>query len=283
MRVISDSKWKPGEWGSYMRWCYRATGAGELHTHASTFMELFWVEAGRGVHRINGRTENLRRGDLVLVRSDDAHSFSAAQEGEYVDFVNVAFRSKVWQSLHKRHFAGKRRYFADPRLGRRSFKLNDVQLEQISHLAAGLRAGARGRLAMEAFLGGVLAMLEVAPHEAASDGDMPGWLRHACDQIRQYPNFHGSTTTLVRLAGRSPEHVARACRRFLGKRPCDIVNQARMEYAAHEIIHTDRTFINISLDCGIENLGYFYKIFKEACGMPPAEYRRQHCGARQAL
>ena len=282
MRVISDSSWEPGRWGSYMRWCYRNTGVGVPHTHARTFMEMFWVEAGRGVHGINGRVCNLRRGDLVLVRPEDVHSFAAAQQGEYVDFVNVAFRSKIWLSLFNRHFPGKRRYFSEPGIGRRSFQLNDVKLERISHLAAGLREGACDRLAVEAFVAGVLAMLNAPENEPSLPDEMPPWLRHACDQIRLHPNFCGGTATLVRLAGRSPEHVSRACRRFLNERPCDIVSKARMEYAVQEIIRSERTFIDISLDCGIENLGYFYKSFKETYGMPPAAYRRQHHGVRQA-
>jgi len=282
MRVMTDSSWPSVQWCSYMRWCYRNTGVGELHTHARTFMEFFWVEAGRGVHWINGRAQNLRRGDLVLVRPEDVHSFSAAQQGEYVDFINVAFRSKIWSSLLNRHFPGRPCYFAAPALERRSFRLNDVNLERISHLAGGLRAGANGRLAIEAFVAGVLAMLDAPADEAALPDEIPPWLRHACDQIRLYPNFCGGTATLVRLAGRSAEHVARACRRFLNERPCDIVSRARMEYAVQEIIRSDRTLIDVSLDCGIENLGYFYKSFKETYGMPPAAYRRQHHGARQA-
>jgi AraC family cel operon transcriptional repressor len=133
--------------------------------------------------------------------------------------------------------------------------------------------GARDRLTVEAFVTAVLAMLEEPPENLQPS--LPRWLALTLEQIRLYPNFAGGPAAMARLAHRSPEHVARECRRFLGRCPSDLVNAARLEYAAQELRTGQKPILDIALDCGIENLGHFYQLFRRHYAQTPARYRRK--------
>jgi AraC family cel operon transcriptional repressor len=102
---------------------------------------------------------------------------------------------------------------------------------------------------------------------------MPAWLALACREIQRFENFSQGTEAFTRLAGRSPAHVARAARRYLSRTPTDLVNAARIRWAAEQLAATDRSILDIALDCGLENLGHFYKRFHAARGTSPHQYR----------
>jgi AraC family cel operon transcriptional repressor len=78
---------------------------------------------------------------------------------------------------------------------------------------------------------------------------------------------------LARLAKRSPEHVAREFRRYLNWTPTDVINDARMSYAADRLAASDDKITTIALDCGLENLGHFYRLFQARYGCTPRAYR----------
>lgn len=273
MTTLSHRKWKRGAWSTYMLWCYRRTDFSGVHDH--TFYELFWVESGRGRYWINGRVEPLEAGDLVLVRPEDRHGFAAAKAGEFVEFVNVAFLPRLWLDLQRRFFRRRPAYFGLRSPQSRRHRLLPSQILRLQGIASGLRAGARDRLAVEAFVGSMLSMLE-EPAEARNPPEAPHWLSLALEQVRLYPNFAGGPAAFARLAGKSPEHLARECRRCLGRKPNDLVNEARMEYAARELQMDQKTIVDIALECGIENLGHFYQLFRKRYGLSPARYRRKN-------
>ncbi|EIP97473.1 DNA-binding domain-containing protein, AraC-type [Opitutaceae bacterium TAV1] len=263
----------------FARWRYSFIDIDRsIHTHA--FHEVFWGEEGEGVHVINGDRRRLLPGVLVLIRREDSHGFSAAREGEHVRFSNFAFASELWERLHRRHFAGSRtgeagrseeRWFSEKDHRKREFLLDAAQVERLRAMAHDLDAGARDALSAEAFLSGVMALLVNAQHSRQA---LPEWLAVACKRIQEPEHFRGGTAELARLAGRSPEHVAREVQRLLKKTPTDVLNEARMTYAAHELNTTSREIIDIAADCGLENLGHFYKIFRRRFGVTPHRYRK---------
>jgi len=260
-----------GEACSYMVWCYQRTNFPATHTHA--FDELFWVESGHGAHFFNGKEVPLSPGNLVLIRWDDVHCLRATSGREMLQLVNVSFPRGVWQALRRRYFSDVKRFYDIVQPEGRTWQLDPGDLNRTRELAAGLHDGARDRLSIDAFLTGIFSMLAQRPGDRAA-ATVPDWLRAALERIQYYPNFTGGTAAFVRLCGRSPEHVARMCNAHFGKKPSAIVNAFRMQHAAELLALSDESIAGVALDCGIENLGYFYQRFREHFGSTPAEYRR---------
>ena len=225
------------------------------HTH--DFAEVFWIEAGAGVHLLNGRPEELQTGDLVFVQPSDVHGFQARGPAG-LTLLNVAFAAATLDFLRSN-------YGAFPHKA----ALTPPQLRRVQEWAEVLAVGEQTRLRRDAFL----LQLLVVIGDDSSPTALPDWLRHAISQYGRAEHLTGGAPALARLAGRSPEHVNRTIRQALGKTTTDVVNELRLEHAARQLRMTDHKITEIALDCGLENLGYFYRIFAKRYGVTPRRYR----------
>jgi len=272
MHVLSLKHLPPGHFCTYVHHDLRNTQPGDPHTH--DFHEFFWIEESEGVHWINGRLLPLRSGDLILIHARDVHALGTGKKESHLRIVNFAFHAGVWTYLRQRYFGGAPVFFSATTLPARSYSLDEYQLASIRRAAALLRSGLRDRLQTETFLLSVLALLEADRFRAESQ-TAPGWIREACTAIAVNRNFAGGMPSLSRLAQRSPEHIAREFRRYLNTTPTDVINDARMSHAADRLATSDEEIVNIALDCGLENLGHFYRLFHTRYGCTPRAYRLQ--------
>ncbi|MBI5381824.1 MAG: AraC family transcriptional regulator [Opitutae bacterium] len=261
-----------GEGGTYAVWRYdNSRQPASLHDH--DFHELFWIEAGEGCHWINGECRPLTTGLLVLIRAEDVHSFSAARAGTAVRFVNVAFRRTLWDALWRGGLRRAPGLWAERDHRAREYRLDPGQLERLRGLAHDLAAGARDAFSFSAFIAGVASLLRNAAAQQPPPG-LPGWLAEACTRVRAPHQLSGGIRAFARLAGCTPEHLARSVRRHLSQTPTDLLNAARLSHAAQQLCTTDRPIIDVAGDCGFGNLGHFYKLFRQRYGTSPQRYRR---------
>jgi len=272
MPTLSLSNLPEGHFCTYMHHDIHSREPYPPHDH--DFHELFWVEESEGIHQINGRPVPLRSGDLILVRAPDSHAFSTGGRSEPLRIVNFAFHTRVWTHLRKRYFNGASIFFSASSLAARSYTLDEYQLAALRQAASLLRSGLRDRLQTESFLLNVLALLKADRFNAELKA-APTWVREACTAISTDRRFAGGMPALSKLAGRSPEHVAREFRRHLNRTPTDIINDARMSYAADRLATSEEDIVTIALDCGLENLGHFYRLFHTRFGSTPRAYRLQ--------
>lgn len=236
-----------------------------LHCH--DFYEVFWIEDGEGFHSINGSERPLTRGAAFLVRPDDFHDFRAA-EGRALRLANAAFSRTLFSALAVRYTEVKK-LFAQPQAGREIAPglLNPAFL---SESAIGLQAGGGARIAIDRFL---LNLASEIQHVRRKFPPMPDWLENACRGAARPEILIGGTRAFYRLAGRSPEHVIRETRRWLGLSPTHLINRERLRFAAEQLASTNRPISDIVAECGVENLSHFYRIFHAAQGCTPRQYR----------
>jgi AraC family cel operon transcriptional repressor len=162
---------------------------------------------------------------------------------------------------------------------RREVAISPIEQQTLTHATADLRAGNWSALSLDYFLLHVLRLLREknrAGHTDTHAPQQPRWLASALCELSSNRQHFQSTRALARLAGRSPEHLSRELRRWTGRTPTDVINEARMTHAARCLIESDDKIISIALDCGIQNLGYFYRLFRDTFGTSPQAYRLHH-------
>ncbi len=241
------------------------------HTH--DFYELFWVEHGRGWHHVNQLRLSLRQGQAVLIRPTDAHSFSSASATPLV-ICNLAFAPQFWHHLARRYRPGWRDGFAPREITKRCFDWPDPLWGHWQWATEELRAGRRDRAALDRCLLNLQALLAGQPPSGAESA-APAWLNQAVAELNRPDIFRGGTKRFAALCGYSAEHVARSVRRHLRRTPTDLVNAARMTYAAGQLAATRQDIMRIALDCGFSSLSHFYHVFRGYHGISPRRYRRQ--------
>ena len=268
MRYLFCNFVPPGGFYHLARVQYQPGQRCEVHDH--DFAELFFIEAGQGVHRINGRTVELNVGDLVWIRPDDRHGFSTPR-GQSFTMVNLAFATTTVDDLAQR-------YFNDapwPAAGNAmpaSWQLDESALRQLRDGTAELSRPTQRQIDLDVFLLNVLRRVD---DQTARDetSPQPQWLRDAVAAFTEADDLTGGTSALVELAGKSPEHVSRTVRKCFDQTTSELVNTVRLDRAAHLLRMTGRPIIDVAYEAGFENLGYFYRRFGERFGTTPRKFR----------
>jgi len=242
--------------------------------HAHDFAEVFWVEDGTGVHDINGQRQPIARGTLVAIRPEDYHGFRNTTDSGFT-LVNVAFPRETVRFLHARYFPKEAGFFWARTRQPFQLSLNATRQRWLQGWTDYLARAPRTKLEIERFL------IELV-HELSGlspSGEVeptPEWLGLALEKIRDPEHFSRGTRQLARLAGRTPQHVARVLKSCHGITATDVVNRARLDHAAMQLRMSTKKIIEICLECGFQNLGHFYQLFRARFGTTPRLYRLRH-------
>lgn len=81
---------------------------------------------------------------------------------------------------------------------------------------------------------------------------------------------------LADAVGMSPAYLCRVFRQTQGISISDYINRTRIEEAKRLLIETDIKVMELGEQLGVENMQYFFVLFKQATGVTPRQYRMQH-------
>ncbi len=240
--------------------------------HAHDFAEIFWVCKGAGRHRINGQELTVLQGDLCMIRPFvDTHEL----KGRVPDFtiVNIAFPAIILKSIKNRYFKSMA-FWGGADLLPGLYHLTDTEQQWLNAAAEEMIHAPQERLVLDRFLLNLLGSTGKSltdPYRAC-----PRWLHKACKEIHHPENIQGGLKTFFRLAARSREHVARTLKQYTGKTPTDVINEARIAYAAAQLLNSSFSIIEVAFNCGYSSLSYFYAMFAKKFGMTPRRYRQTY-------
>jgi AraC family transcriptional regulator, dual regulator of chb operon len=263
-----DKTVSPGESFHISRNRMTSNSAYPLHSH--DFCEIFFIEDGTGTHRVNGKRHTIETGALIMIRQSDTHGFQAMDSKGFV-VANIAFESAVIDFIKKRYFHGDDAFFGGDEKMPRTVQVPDSVRQWLSAAFTTLASGPRTLFALERFLLNLfheLALVQDQPFAAC-----PEWLTKAIAGFKDPEQFRDGTAAFARLCGHSPEHVSRVVKKCLTLTPTDLVNRARLDWAAGRLCLSSQKISSIAFDCGIENLGHFYRIFQKAYNTTPRTYR----------
>jgi AraC family cel operon transcriptional repressor len=246
-------------------------------SHSHDYFELFLVNNGSATHQVNGSTQALAKGTVVFIRPDDTHAYSKPS----VDFeiINMLVPSDTLYALFAYLGPGFNpgRFLtpALPPLARLSANQHSVVVGEIEKLVLSRRTqpSAADGLFRVALVKLLSSCFPIALEHGATGA--PLWLRWLALEMMKKENFTEGVGAMQRLSGRSSAHLARTCRRYLGKSPTELVNELRLEYAAHAIATDSEPIISLCADVGFDSLSHFYHLFKKTYGLAPADYRRK--------
>lgn len=130
----------------------------------------------------------------------------------------------------------------------------------------------------------------------SDEADLSAWLvamlEHIMDTIkeqRDYPNTVLLTSALQFMEQRlaqnisrddaasaacmSPSHFSRLMKEKFGRSFTEVLNQMRIDKSKELLMRTDKSIVQICLECGFNDQSYFTKVFQRYTGRTPREYR----------
>ena len=244
-----------------------------LHTH--DYGEIVYIEAGECVHKINSKCQNLKRGDLFIIRPEiDTHHFIKGENP--VTLLQILFCRKSYDFLHRRYFNHDRgktiwhKKVQEPLL----FSLNIAQRVWIENSFSHLLTGNNSRFELERFIMNLTDTLTAGEAAGNRPDSEDNWLDVALREILEPVHFQKGTKGFVDLCGRSHEHVERELKKKTGHTIIYVVNKARMGWASYTLTFTKMEIIDIAYDCGFSSISHFYRLFKQEYGVAPSRYRK---------
>ncbi|MDD4849815.1 MAG: AraC family transcriptional regulator [Gemmiger sp.] len=243
--------------------------------HCHDYYELFLVSQGSGEHVINGAKQRLEPGMLYFVRPDDVHyydKFTAQFQIINVIIPQLAFRQFL-------DFVGDSYYghrllspTLPPHTQLTMNEMENLQEKFKNLMISGSIMKKDSTTLFRIMIFNILTnYFPVLP--AKNSMPIPDWLRVVNVEMTKKQNFAEGLPALYRLAGKSEEHICRACRKYLNKTPSKLVNDIRLEYAARQLVQSGEDILDICTDAGFDSLSHFYHLFRDYFGISPKKFR----------
>lgn len=79
--------------------------------------------------------------------------------------------------------------------------------------------------------------------------------------------------SLCKVANYSKSYVIKVFKKHTGQTPNEYINRYRVEMAKELLSSSDKTVLDVSLECGFYSVSYFIKTFKQSVGVTPHKWR----------
>ena len=252
------------------------------HTH--DYVEVVYMCSGQTRHIVNGHRIELHQGELLFMNQSATHEILEAGEGDLA--VNFIVLPEFFTSVLS--FMGEeetplRRFLVDCLCGRSSgadylhFKVSGITPVQnlIENLLFTLLQDTPNKRKMSQMTMTLL-FLQLIGHTETLNAPNPD--QAAILSVLSYIETcyrEGSLSELAQQMHYDLYTLSREIKRKTGKNFTQLVQEKRLAQAAFLLKSTDRNVDDIAHAVGYENMGYFHRIFKEAFGASPRNYRLQ--------
>lgn len=259
-----------------------AGNACSVHWHEE--FEMVLVRTGTLTATVNGCEHVLRAGEGIFVNSSVLHAYKET-EGCAADVLYLLFLPALIGGRDGSVFWRK---YLDPLVS--SLRLSGLPLRgepwqqevlDRTHTAAGLLSTEPEGYEIDVRSQLTRITQTICAH--AVPAPESGCQTEASQTMRQMLAFLEAnyfrdlrTEDIAAAAHISVRSCQRLFRKFTSQSPKQFLTAFRLEQAQRLLKDTAWSIPEIGAECGFADQSYFTKLFRERCGCPPAQFRRQH-------
>lgn len=255
-------------------------------THTHDFIEIIYVGEGECVQIIDGKSYEVRRGDMLFINYGSTHSFETASEFAYIEIFfspklleNSAITASnalallalsSFDSMRGEENGGKISFAGDERK-EVEFILSSMLSEQEKYKDGVTSA----KTVLENYLNIIL--VKMLREASNADETIAEDIWHSLKTyIDEHPEEKMTLNTLASKSFYNPSYLSRAFKQKFGLSPMEYVRERRIEMAMSLLDDT-----NLSVDDIIDKVGFsdrsaFYHAFSKKTDLTPAEYREKN-------
>lgn len=264
----------------------------EIDMHSHSFWELNIITEGSGRHYINDSYFDAEEGMLFVIPPGVFHGYMA---DEYLSIYHILISTAFMEHYHEEmeNLPGYRNLFGNSvsadsdEFSAPFMKFNKENMQELlpvfGELAELQNSNYSGYTIMKNAL--VLKLISVFCKKISSMEKTARLLRQnphstaiidSMDYIRQH---FSEKISLHKLADRFKMSYSTFLRHFdtvCGIAPGKFLQRCRIENACEMLLHTDKSVMDIALDCGYYDSAHFIRAFTETTGQSPLNYRNSN-------
>ena len=239
--------------------------------HVSHRFKAVWIRSGRGFWNIAGDVCAVKRDDLVLLNNEEQRVIERITSPENLDFFIVEFEPRLLFD------SGLLPLFTKPVNGY-AHRIVPADADMLDILICIQREHANRDGFSHLIL--VSCIMQLLALSARRTGLSPGGgprmnplMKQVIDYIDQHYTRRISLEELAAIAHMSSTAFSRYFTRYNGIGPSQYLRRKRIALAIRLLEETDRTILDIAMDCGFQNVSNFYKAFHSLTRQVPGAYR----------
>lgn len=266
---------------------------GVLHTH--NYIEVVYVVSGNALHEIEGKTYNVKRGDLFVVNMNTPHVFHPKKDStepfcaydlmftpEFFDESLTGY--KALEELNKSYMFYS--LFNDGNEKTPYFSVSGDEYNMFGELfnKIYLEHKAREKGYIEIIRAYLLQLIitifrmDRKTQDGLDKNNNSRVVRFINDYINSNFNAPISVNKLANQVFLHPDYLGRIYKKETGLTISRMIQKVRIDKACHYLVSTELNISDVARKCGFEDTKFFYNVFKRQIGVLPGEYRKKAKG-----
>lgn len=258
--------------------------------HHHDFYELVYVLDGNATHELAGRTYQLQSGDVFVIEPEVYHSYVGSPDGETIVY-NVLFQKSLLQQELRllcripafldffyiapflRKTAAFSPYLSVSGEAKYTFESHMETLRhEMTRREAGYQLIVKTRLIeCLVLLSRQSGKLSEVRRSEQSDSE---WLTSITSMLEQHYDKPFTLEQLSKLCGMSVSSFTTKFKQYTGRTLLEFKHDLQIQHACRLLEETERKIIDIGQDVGLDDVSFFYKVFRKKTGMTPSQYRK---------
>lgn len=254
--------------------------------HWHSYFEITYVKRGRGHYFVNGQEYLMDRGDIIIFNNVESHGWKIEEESmELVVMIFspefVAEKLSIFDSEYLKPFVERGSNFKN-RIGREEPLSQEIRkaIQEIHQEWLEKKEGYP--LMIKADVLRILTMLIRACQDETKSEEMLKEKKYAMKRLEQAISYIDShyceKVTLEDAAASaymSPSYFSAYFRKVTSISFSEYVSRMRVMHARELLRSTDKSVVEVALECGFHNTSNFYRLYRKYTGKAPREEEPQ--------
>lgn len=232
-------------------------------------IKLCMVVTGSALWKIENRLISVKEGDVVILNDRMKRVFKEVSEAEGIELLTVEFEPQLFVNQFRGLFYGKdiekNNVISDHKEINKLFKEIDMEVQKrlpYSKIIIGAK--------LVEMLSFMMRHLEVSENSNVK-------IRSDMYRVLEYIDKHYKTEILQQEAAQmihmSTTRFSKYFSKCMGMGFAEYVMRKRIQMAIYLLKDSEKTVLEIALECGFNNMASFYKAFKKITNLCPGDYR----------
>lgn len=241
------------------------------HLHNHNHWEFLLVSKGKIQHIINGESYTATKGSACLIRPADTHKFLYIDE--HSETLTFCFSNDIANKLLSAHSSLNN---VLQEKGPLAFVLNSDTHDAIITKALTAQFCPKDIYEQYAILIINRLLLGYVEQKLNKPDVYPDWLNNFLIYLRKPENFTRPIPEIAQHSTYSYQRLSKLFKQYLGMTLIEYVKNLKLTLAKESLLFTNKSIGEIASDLNYESTSSLNHNFKNATGVTPLEFRKNH-------